>query len=83
MSKNKGMARALRRHHAKRVKKARQFYWGRNENNPLSARHQGILLHTTHLCSGVCCGNPRKWLGERSVQERRWLQETVDDALNA
>ena len=23
------------------------------------------------FCSGPCCGNPRKWFGEETVQERR------------
>lgn len=24
-----------------------------------------------HPCSGPCCGNPRKWWGELTMQERR------------
>lgn len=23
-------------------------------------------------CSGPCCGNPRKWFGEKTMQERRF-----------
>lgn len=26
---------------------------------------------TRHPCSGRCCGNPRKWHGEKTLQERR------------
>lgn len=28
-------------------------------------------------CSGRCCGNPRKWFGEVTIQERRFLCEPV------
>lgn len=81
MSEELYFGRALRRHHATRLKKARQFYWGRDTHNPLTARQKGILLNTAHMCSGMCCGNPRKWFGELSMQERRWVQESVHDAL--
>lgn len=27
------------------------------------------------LCSGPCCGNPRRWFGEKTIQERRHLQD--------
>lgn len=23
------------------------------------------------MCSGPCCGNPRKWFGEKTIQERK------------
>ena len=31
-----------------------------------------------HTCSGPCCGNPRTWFGERTVQELRadaWVND--------
>jgi hypothetical protein len=28
-------------------------------------------------CSGPCCGNPRRWFGQETMQERR--SATVDD----
>lgn len=31
----------------------------------------GRLRKTTKLCSGPCCGNPRKHFGEKTLQERR------------
>jgi hypothetical protein len=54
--------RALRRHHAQRLKRKRASYW-RGEI--------GIHWDTPHPCSGPCCGNPRRWFGERSVQEHK------------
>ncbi len=32
---------------------------------------------TPHPCSGPCCGNPRRWFGEETMQERR--SSSVDD----
>jgi len=32
------------------------------------------------LCNGPCCGNPRKWFGERTRQERR-LEASVSDRI--
>lgn len=34
----------------------------------------GIEARTPHMCSGPCCGNPRKWFGGKNkltMQERR------------
>jgi len=28
-------------------------------------------------CSGPCCGNPRRWFGQKTMQERRWA--SADD----
>jgi len=77
----KDLARALRRHHAERVKKSRSKYWGRNrgDSDPLTQRQLGMLAATATLCSGHCCGSPRKWFGELSTQERRW-HAGADDA---
>ncbi len=77
------LARALRRHHRARIKQARRHYWGRLSAcmPPLTDAQLGRLVHTAHLCSGFCCGNPRKWLGELTVQERRWQQESVEQLL--
>ncbi len=71
---SKDRARALRRHHAARVKKNRSRYWGRDRggNDPLTERQIGILASTAVLCSGYCCGSPRKWFGELTQQEQRW-----------
>lgn len=34
------------------------------------------------FCSGPCCGNPRKWFGEATVQERRnYMGSNFNDFL--
>lgn len=31
------------------------------------------IKYANHLavCSGPCCGNPRRWFGEKTIQEKR------------
>lgn len=41
---------------------------------PATARQIGMHVNTAALCSCAGCGNPRKWNGERSMQEQRQLQ---------
>ncbi|MFB9241977.1 hypothetical protein IV454_29305 [Massilia antarctica] len=57
----KDMSRALRRHHAVRLKRARRFYSG--IDNATDPRRHGILLHTPAVCSCWMCGNPRPYIG--------------------
>ena len=79
MDTSKDMARALRRHHRARVRKARSRYWGRQYGEahgcpPLTPRQLGILAATAAVCSCFGCGNPRRWFGDQTVQEQRaWL----------
>lgn len=78
-------ARAIRRHHARRLKAHRAGYWGfqspqradRTKPTPLQL---GLLLNCPAMCSGPCCGNPRRWFREITLQERRLLDASeVDD----
>ncbi|WP_157201156.1 hypothetical protein [Massilia sp. Root351] len=62
----KDLARALRRHHAARIKRARRFYFGIDNSTDL--RRLGKLLNTPTPCSCWMCGNPRRQ-GELSVSE--------------
>lgn len=32
-----------------------------------------LLYDHLCVCSGPCCGNPRRWYGEPTMQERRFL----------
>jgi hypothetical protein len=66
--------RAMRRAQTARVKAKRGRYWGRCAGG-VNERHLGMLVHTGTLCSCWRCGNPRRYFGERTVQERRLLQE--------
>lgn len=33
-----------------------------------------VVLHTPAVCSCWMCGNPRKWFGTQTIQERRLFQ---------
>jgi hypothetical protein len=61
-------------HDAERIKAKRQHdhYTGTN-----TARVPK-LYRTPTPCSCWMCGNPRKFLGERTVQERRAMQEVEE-----
>lgn len=59
--------RAIRRHHYSRLKKKRKNYWGWAESD----RKTGILANTPATCSCFMCGNPRRQIGEISLQEKR------------
>lgn len=51
------MNRALRRHHAQRIKqKVKEYYIGWAGSSP---KVNGKVARTRQLCSGLCCGNPR------------------------
>ena len=74
------MKTAIRRHHFKRLKKARNGYWlvwGGLQT--LSPRRLGMAVATPHPCSASCCGTPRKYFNEKTMQERRYFQ---DDRLS-
>ena len=64
--------RAWRRNHESRIKqRVRQYYGGYAKDKP---RDLGRIAHARQLCSCWMCGNPRRYLGERSLQERRAFQ---------
>ena len=56
---------AQRIHQAQRIKAKRK-------NLTLNKHH--TARRTPASCSCWMCGNPRKWFGERTVQERRAMQ---------
>lgn len=67
------LPRALRRHHALRLKKARRVYWG-HARKLEDLRYIGKVLSCPAPCSCFGCGNPRKWENLRTIQERRAMQ---------
>lgn len=67
------MKSAIRRHHYKRVQKARSRYWSGHEIKH-SPRESGMIVATPHPCSCLGCGNLRKHLNQKSIQERRNFQ---------
>ena len=77
----KNMKRALRRHHAERIK--RNFYkelkqWEYYHTDP--EEHEQWMrtyasrrVNTSSMCSCWMCGNPRKYFGHLTLQEERHL----------
>lgn len=61
--------RSIRRHHEIRIKRrVARYHGGFAAENP---RHIGRIAHARQLCSCFMCGNPRRYIHERTVQERR------------
>jgi hypothetical protein len=62
-----------RRYHYNRLKKQRQFYYGRGDRAftyIMTPRQLGMVATTPHPCSCRCCGNPRKHEKEITRQEK-------------
>ena len=60
--------RAIRRHHAQRLKnKLKKYHGGWSGESP---KNLGLTLKTRHSCSDYCCGNPRKHFKELTKQEK-------------
>lgn len=74
-------SRALRRHHMLRLKakwKSTHARYFENPKIPTTISHQkraGMYLNTCTPCSCWMCGNPRKYSGDRTIQERRLMQQ--------
>lgn len=67
----KNVKRALRRHHAARLKANRRFHWGMDLRH--EPRRLGIALHTPCTCSCWMCGNPRRYWQGDTLQARSFL----------
>jgi hypothetical protein len=70
--------RAVRRYHAQRrkawVRRTLRHYF--MERHALSARRVGMYSKTPKLCSCFMCGNPRRFRGELTIQERRAMLDS-------
>jgi hypothetical protein len=68
----------------KRTKEFRRFQWFKHRDTSKRVLEQMVGADVVSpcdigkaegvhncFCSGPCCGNPRKWFGEVTVQERR------------
>lgn len=69
----KDMKRALRRHHAARLKAVRRFHWGRDISH--DAKLIGKAIDTPSPCSCWMCGNPRRYFKELTRQELRVIDD--------
>jgi hypothetical protein len=47
---------------------AARYKFGTECDNEVRVRKNAI---TPHPCSSYCCGNPRKWFGDLTLQEQR------------
>ncbi len=68
------VTRAERRRQDERIKKRVRCYWVCRDigNRPTDDPGRiGAMARTPKPCSGPCCGNPRKWWGLPTAQERR------------
>lgn len=63
--------RALRRAHNARLKKNRRWHWRMDHAQPGFEVAWSKIIKTPTFCSCWMCGNPRKYFGELTVQERR------------
>ena len=65
--------RAFRRHqYAVRKERVKHRYYSMwLPEGWIDGRWLGLHAATPKLCSGYCCGNQRKWFGEKTVQERK------------
>lgn len=63
-----------RLHHAERIRNKTEK-WLKNSHSHLSSdlfnKAVSIRSKTPCICSGHCCGNPRKWFCEPTIQERK------------
>ena len=53
------------------------FWWDRKLQD---RRAQGSLIDTPSPSTCWMCGNPRRYLGELTMRERRWIQEVDDES---
>lgn len=73
----KNMKRAVRRHHVLRLQHTRRHYfrasWLTN-----TGKQNSIIVQYPAQCSCPMCGNPRKWLNERTIHELQDLDRYID-----
>jgi hypothetical protein len=69
--------RQYRRHQRDRKKRVAQKMllnnWGWGDSD-ITVAVIGKMATTPKMCSSYCCGNPRKWFNEATVQQRRAMQ---------
>jgi hypothetical protein len=76
----KSNKRAIRRHHIARLKKSRAHYFVVNWwSEEYKQKRLGLVVSYPKMCSCPMCGNPRKWLNERTIQEMRDLERMEYD----
>ena len=75
--------RAERRHRDERIKRRVHRYWvcrdigDRPTDDP---GRIGAMARSPKPCFGPCCGNPRKWWGLPTAQERRNMPGPTEES---
>lgn len=70
--------RARRRRDLLRMKAKAVRIYGRFDYSGFDKqRHAKLANHMAH-CSKCCCGNPRMWFGEPTMQERKFMAEPIE-----
>jgi hypothetical protein len=77
MKMKENTSRAVRRHHVARLKNSRKHYFVVNWWDDI-AKRLGVISQYPKKCSCPMCGNPRKWLNERTIAEMRDDFRVVD-----
>lgn len=67
---------AIRRHHRARLKRKRAGHFSGNACE--TPRKLGMVVSTATPCSCPMCGNPRRYVGELTMQERRLSARATD-----
>lgn len=81
----KNTKRAERRHHYRRLKKARvdYHYWGRGTAlMSWTKAHLGMAVETPCSCSCPMCGNPRKHFSQRTLAELKSQGSSEEQLLD-
>lgn len=82
MVKTQGRGRAWRRAQQKRIIAHTSRVFRRSEFLARELAFNRIVRHSANnrtTCSAACCGNPRHWFNEPTIQERRAFQVDMDD----
>jgi hypothetical protein len=79
LEENDMRTRAWRRRQQARIKaRIAAWPWVACEDLAADPIWLGKMVQTPHPCSGMCCGNPRKWWGEMTRQERRKADDAAE-----
>ncbi len=73
------MSRALRRHHRRRLMKARRFYWAHSRLEPMPGKTLSSLVDTPNQCQRDCCRSWSKDYGKVTLKELRFYAAAICD----
>ena len=80
MSRDRAWRRTQRDRYRAKTERLVKDIWGYDEllsSEDIAIQIQGLEKNRAK-CSRACCGNQRKWTGEKTVQEKRFSLEEGD-----